>query len=117
MELDGLSAGELFGSNEGLTYNDFIVLPGHIDFAAEEVDLTTRFTRNVPLKAPIASSPMDTVSEGRMAISLALLGGIGIVHYNNTADAQIAEVRKVMDSDLAAFNDLVREKKVPPIIH
>jgi IMP dehydrogenase len=92
---DGESARELFGRGEGLTYNDFILLPGHIDFAAEDVDLSTRLTRRVPLKIPLASSPMDTVTETKMAISLALLGGIGIIHYNNTPAEQVDLVRKV----------------------
>jgi IMP dehydrogenase len=95
MQPDGRSAAELFGEKEGLTYQDFIILPGHIDFDAAEVDLSTRITRRVPLKIPLASSPMDTVTEGKMAISLALLGGIGIIHYNNTIDAQVDHVRKV----------------------
>ena len=95
MEPDGESARELFGSGEGLTYNDFIILPGHIDFTAEDVDLSTRLTRRVSLKVPLVSSPMDTVTESQMAISLALLGGIGIIHYNNTPGEQVELVRKV----------------------
>ena len=94
-ETDGQSAEELFGQEEGLTYNDFILLPGHIDFAAEEVELSTRITRHIPLKVPCVSSPMDTVTESKMAISLALMGGIGIIHYNNTPEEQIGHVRKV----------------------
>jgi IMP dehydrogenase len=94
-ELDGESAREMFGRGEGLTYNDFIILPGHIDFLAEEVDLSTRITRHISIKVPIVSSPMDTVTESKMAISLALLGGIGIIHYNNTTDEQVNLVRKV----------------------
>ncbi len=95
MQPDGQCARELFGQEEGFTYQDFIILPGHIDFAAEEVDLSTRLTRRIPLKVPLVSSPMDTVTESKMAISLALLGGIGIVHYNNTPEEQISLVRKV----------------------
>jgi len=95
MHSDGEPAGALFDRGEGLTYNDFIVLPGHIDFAASDVDLSTHVTRRIPLKNPIISSPMDTVTEGRMAIGMALLGGIGVVHYNNTVDHQVNEVRMV----------------------
>lgn len=95
MHADGESASELFSKSEGLTYNDFIILPGHIDFRAEDVDLTTRITRRVPLKAPLVSSPMDTVTEYKMAIALALMGGIGIVHYNNRIEEQVQHVRKV----------------------
>lgn len=95
MYADGESAAELFGKGEGLTYNDFIILPGHIDFRAEDVDLSTRITRRVPLKVPLVSSPMDTVTEHKMAIALALMGGIGIIHYNNTIEEQVQQVRKV----------------------
>ena len=93
--LDGLSAVELFASGKGLTYDDFIVLPGYIDFQASEVDLETNVTRNIRIKRPLVSSPMDTVTEWKMAAYLALLGGIGIIHYNNTVDAQVEHVRKV----------------------
>ena len=93
--MDGESAHDLFQSREGLTYNDFILLPGHIDFGASEVDLSTHLSRNIPLKVPVVSSPMDTVTESHLAISLALQGGIGIIHYNNTIETQVKEVRKV----------------------
>ena len=95
MHADGETAQSMFDRGEGLTYQDFIVLPGHIDFAAADVDLSTRLTRRIPLKNPICSSPMDTVSESRMAIGMALLGGIGIIHYNNSPEQQVEEVRKV----------------------
>jgi IMP dehydrogenase len=95
MHPDGEPASTLFGRGKGLTYNDFILLPGHIDFSVQEVDLSTYVTRRIPLKNPIVSSPMDTVTESRMAIGMALLGGIGIIHYNNPPEAQVAEVRKV----------------------
>ena len=75
---DGYSAEELFNSVFGLAYNDFIILPGYIDFLPDEVTLETQLTRNIRIKKPVISSPMDTVTEARMAISLALLGGIGI---------------------------------------
>ena len=92
---DGFSASELFQATVGLAYNDFIILPGYIDFLPEEVTLETRITRNIRLKNPIVSSPMDTVTEAKMAISLALLGGIGIIHYNNTVAEQAEQVREV----------------------
>jgi IMP dehydrogenase len=95
MPKDGFSAEELFSSVSGMTYNDIIILPGYIDFNPDDVDLETNLTRNLKIKRPFVSSPMDTVTEGRMAISLALLGGIGIIHYNNTIEEQAEEVRKV----------------------
>lgn len=92
---DGLSAAQLFSNGEGLTYNDFIILPGYIDFTADEVDLHTHLTREIILKAPLVSSPMDTVTESDMAIAMALCGGIGIIHSNCTIDYQANEVHKV----------------------
>ncbi len=79
---DGVSAKELFGGKMGYTYDDIILLPGHINFSVDEVNLSTRLTKNIRLNTPFVSSPMDTVTESHMAIAMALQGGIGIVHYN-----------------------------------
>lgn len=92
---DGQDGKTFFAEGLGLTYDDFIVLPGHIDFGVDEVSLETRFSRNIALKAPIVSSPMDTVTESEMAIYLALLGGIGVIHYNNAIEEQVAHVKRV----------------------
>uniref|UniRef100_A0A2M3Z269 Inosine-5'-monophosphate dehydrogenase n=1 Tax=Anopheles braziliensis TaxID=58242 RepID=A0A2M3Z269_9DIPT len=93
--LDGLSCEELFQKSDGLTYNDFIILPGFIDFTPDEVDLASPLTKKIMLKAPLVSSPMDTVTEADMAISMALCGGIGIIHHNCSAEYQANEVHKV----------------------
>src|SRR3954466_8663579 len=93
--LDGLSARELFKPGKGISYDDFIILPAHIDFHHSAVDLTSRFSRRIQVGLPFVSSPMDTVTEHRMAIALALQGGIGVVHYNNPIATQCEEVKKV----------------------
>uniref|UniRef100_A0A914VV80 Inosine-5'-monophosphate dehydrogenase n=1 Tax=Plectus sambesii TaxID=2011161 RepID=A0A914VV80_9BILA len=93
---DGQTIHELFDGKIGLTYNDFNILPGYIDFAVHSVDLTTHLTRRIKLKAPLVSSPMDTVTESEMAIAMALHGGIGIIHSNfATVQDQVNEVQKV----------------------
>jgi IMP dehydrogenase len=93
--LDGKSASELFGSEIAYTYGDIIVLPGHINFAAESITMESNLTKNIILQVPLVSSPMDTVTEHEMAVNMALQGGIGIIHNNLTIEEQVREVSLV----------------------
>jgi IMP dehydrogenase len=79
----------------GLTFDDVLVLPAKTDVIPAEADVSTQLSRNIPLNIPIVSSAMDTVTESRMAITLAQQGGIGIIHRNISINKQVEEVDKV----------------------
>lgn len=83
-----------------LTFDDILLIPGYSDFSRDDIDLSTRLTRKIKLKTPFVSSPMDTVTETRLAVTLAQLGGIGIIHRNLTVDDQANKVKRVKDKDL-----------------
>ncbi len=78
-----------------LTFDDVLLMPGRTTFNRSEIDLRTKLTRTISLAAPFVSAPMDTVTEHALAIKLASLGGIGIIHRNMTVDDQAGEVELV----------------------
>ncbi len=78
-----------------LTFDDVTLVTTYSEVMPHEADITTMFSRNIPLKLPIASAAMDTVTEYQMGISMALAGGIGVIHKNNTAGEQARHVDRV----------------------
>jgi IMP dehydrogenase len=79
----------------GLAFDDVLLVPGYADFVREDVDISTRLTKKISLKTPFVSSPMDTVTGSALAIALAQVGGIGILHRNLHLNEQAEEVTKV----------------------
>jgi IMP dehydrogenase len=76
----------------GLTYDDVLLLPGHSDLAPADIDMRTRFTREITLAVPLVSAAMDTVTESRMAIAMARQGGLGVLHRNLSIQDQAYQV-------------------------
>jgi len=90
-----------------LTFEDVLLVPQKSDVLPSEVDTTTRFSRRIRLNIPIVSSGMDTVTESRLAIAIAQLGGMGVVHRNMTPARQAEEVDKVKRSESGMIVDPV----------
>ena len=83
------------GINQGITFDDVLLVPQKSAITPDKVETKTRFSRNIELNIPLTSSPMDTVTESRLAIAIALEGGLGIVHKNLGAKEQAAEIAEV----------------------
>lgn len=88
----------------GLTFDDVLLTPNRSSVLPAEVDLSTTLVRDIALKIPLLSSPMDTVTEYRLARTMAQLGGIGIIHKNMTIKAQSDEVRQVKQFESGIVN-------------
>lgn len=80
---------------QALTFDDILLVPGYTDFSRDDIDISTRLSRRIKLKLPLISAPMDTVTETRLAVALAELGGIGIIHRNLSVKDQAEKVAKV----------------------
>jgi IMP dehydrogenase len=90
---------------EGLTYDDVLLVPSYSEHLPNEVNLFSKFTRNISIKTPIISAAMDTVTEHELAISIAQQGGIGVIHKNMSIERQAIEVRKVKRSESGMILD------------
>ena len=95
---------------EALTFDDVLVLPKHSNVLPKDVSLKTKFTKNISLNLPFCSAAMDTVTESKMAIALASLGGIGIIHKNCSPNEQSNEVKKVKKFESGVVRDPITIK-------
>ena len=93
---------------EGLTFDDVSLLTQYADFLPDEADISTSFSKNIKMNIPFVSAAMDTVTESEMAIAMAKLGGIGVIHKNLDPLKQAEEVRKVKQY----LNGLIRNPVV-----
>ncbi|MFN4046565.1 MAG: IMP dehydrogenase, partial [Acidilobaceae archaeon] len=100
---------------ELLTFDDVVVMPGEALVEPSEVDLTSRFSRGIDVFLPLVSSPMDTVSDWRMAAILARLGAIGVIHRNMGIEDRIAQVKMVKDSIPSPWAEIVRALDTEPL--
>jgi IMP dehydrogenase len=96
---------------EALTFDDVLLVPAYSEILPREVDLSTRVTRRIRLNVPLVSAAMDTVTEARLAITMAQEGGIGIIHKSMTIEAQAREVARVKKFESGVIKDPIT---VPP---
>lgn len=92
---------------EGLTFDDVLLVPAYSEVMPKEVNVKAKFSRNIELNIPIVSAAMDTVTEAKLAASLAQEGGIGVIHKNMSIEAQAAQVRAVKTAEIVGKNACV----------
>ena len=95
----------------GLTFDDVLLVPAYSEILPSDVNLTSKFSRNLTLKVPVVSAAMDTVTESKMAIAMAQEGGIGVIHKNLTIKKQCDKVRRVKRSESGMILDPVTLSK------
>ncbi len=99
-----------------LTFDDVLLTPMYSDIMPGQVDVSTRFTRNIKINIPLVSAAMDTVTESATAIAMAQAGGIGIIHKNLTPEEQAAEVRQVKKAQSGIIVDPVTVTPEQPLM-
>ncbi len=92
-------------SEEALTFDDVLLIPGYSEITAKDVSLKTQLTRNISLNIPLISAAMDTVTEARLAIAIAQEGGIGIIHKSMSIEAQAEQVHAVKKFEAGVVKD------------
>ncbi len=97
--------------NEGLTFDDVLMLPAYSEVLPREVSLKSSFSKNIMVNTPIVSAAMDTVTEAKMAIAIARDGGIGVIHKNMPIDQQANEVRKVKRAESVMIHEPITIRK------
>jgi IMP dehydrogenase len=100
---------------EGLTFDDVLLVPARSDVLPTETDTSTQFTRGITLRIPLCSAAMDTVTESRLAIAIAQQGGIGVVHKNFSIERQAEEVDRVKRSESGMIVDPVTIRPDRPV--
>ena len=90
---------------KALTFDDVLLVPQYSEILPKEVNIQTKFSKNVSLNIPVVSAAMDTVTEHRTAIMMARLGGIGVIHKNMDVESQVKEVRRVKKSESGVIID------------
>jgi len=98
-------------TEEALTFDDVLLIPAYSEVLPRNVDVSTKFSRNISLNMPIISAAMDTVTESDMAIAMAREGGIGVIHKNMSIEAQAQEVRKVKRAENGMIIDPITISK------
>ncbi len=96
---------------EGLTFDDVLLVPAYSEVLPRDVDITTNFTRNIKINTPVISAAMDTVTEHELAIAIARVGGIGVIHKNMSIEQQAAQVRKVKRAENGMIYDPITISK------
>ncbi len=96
---------KLSGATHVYTFRDLILLPGRSEVEPKEINLQSNLTRKLRLSIPVVSSPMDTVTEWRMALELAKAGGAGVIHRNMSSDDEVGQVLKVKNSKVDAKSE------------
>lgn len=92
---------------EAITFDDILLLPNYSDVDHDDLDMSTNFTKNIRMNIPLVSSPMDTVTESKLAVALAQVGGIGCIHRNLDIKTQALEVEEVKRSENGIITDPV----------